>query len=87
MIYNAKKLFSIQNIVDFTNIANYDLYNPDMDLSKIKPYLDLTYNRKILSEEEKKEKEKADKKEAKKAVEEEAVEEEDKADKKDKKED
>ena len=66
MIYNAKKLFSIQNIVDFTNIANYDLYNPDMDLSKIKPYLDLTYNRKILSEEEKKEEEskKTDKKKA-----------------------
>ena len=66
MIYNAKKLFSIQNIVDFTNIANYDLYNPDMDLSKIKPYLDLTYNRKILSEEEKeKEKEEEEKRKKK----------------------
>jgi hypothetical protein len=46
MIYNAKTLFSVEHLYDFTKIANMDLYSSDMDLSKIKPYLDLSYNKK-----------------------------------------
>lgn len=46
MIYNAKELFSYEKVFDFTKIANMDLYDPDMDLSSIKPYLDLSYNNK-----------------------------------------
>ena len=45
MIYNAKELFSSEKIFDFTSLSNMDLYEEDIDLSKIRPYLDLAYNR------------------------------------------
>lgn len=47
MIYNTKQLFSSEKLFDFTKISNNDLYDPSMDLSKIRPYLDLSYNTKI----------------------------------------
>ena len=47
MIYNAKELFSSEKLFDFTKISNSELYDPSMDLSKIRPYLDLSYNTKI----------------------------------------
>ena len=43
MLYNTKELFSSEKLFDFTKISNWDLYNPEMDLSKIRPYLDLSY--------------------------------------------
>jgi hypothetical protein len=42
MIYNAKELFSSEKLFDFTKISNIELYDPSMDLSKIRPYLDLS---------------------------------------------
>ena len=53
MIYNAKELFSSEKLFDFTKISNSELYDPSMDLSKIRPYLDLSYNTKISDKEDK----------------------------------
>lgn len=53
MIYNAKELFSLEKLFDFTKISNSELYDPSMDLSKIRPYLDLSYNTKISDNEDK----------------------------------
>ena len=61
MIYNAKELFSSEKLFDFTKISNSELYDPSMDLSKIRPYLDLSYNTKI-SDKEDKDKDEKDKK-------------------------
>ena len=47
MIYNAKELFSSEKLYDFTKTSNSDLYDNSMDLSKIRPYLDISYNNKI----------------------------------------
>lgn len=47
MIYNTKELFSSEKIFDFTKISNSELYDPTMDLSNIRPYLDLSYKNKI----------------------------------------
>ena len=47
MIYNTKQLFSSEKLFDFTKISNSELYDPSIDLSKIRPYLDLSYNNKI----------------------------------------
>lgn len=58
MIYNAKELFSSEKLFDFTKISNSELYDPSMDLSKIRPYLDLSYNTKISDKEGKKGKDK-----------------------------
>jgi hypothetical protein len=52
MIYNAKELFSSEKLFDFTKISNSELYDPSMDLSKIRPYLDLSFNTKISDKEE-----------------------------------
>jgi hypothetical protein len=53
MIYNAKELFSSEKLFDFTKISNSELYDPSMDLSKIRPYLDLSYNTKISDKKDK----------------------------------
>jgi|UniRef100_A0A6C0IPH3 hypothetical protein len=47
MIYNTKQLFSSEKLFDFTKISNSELYDPSIDLSKIRPYLDYSYNNKI----------------------------------------
>lgn len=61
MIYNAKELFSSEKLFDFTKISNSELYDPSMDLSKIRPYLDVSYNTKISDKEDKKDKDEKDK--------------------------
>lgn len=61
MIYNAKELFSSEKLFDFTKISNSELYDPSMDLSKIRPYLDVSYNTKISDKEDKKDKDKDEK--------------------------
>jgi len=53
MIYNTKELFSSEKLFDFTKISNSELYDPSMDLSKIIPYLDLSYKNKIGEEKDK----------------------------------
>ena len=53
MIYNTKELFSSEKLFDFTKISNSELYDPSMDLSKIRPYLDLSYNTKISDKQDK----------------------------------
>ena len=65
MIYNAKELFSSEKLFDFTKISNIELYDPSMDLSKIRPYLDLSYNTKIDDKEDKKKKKKNENKDKK----------------------
>lgn len=42
MIYNTKELFSLEKLFDFTKISNSELYDPSMNLSKIRPYLGIS---------------------------------------------
>jgi len=65
MIYNTKELFSSEKLFDFTKISTSELYDPSMDLSKIRPYLDLSYNTKISNKEDKDKDKDKDKKENK----------------------
>ena len=47
MIYNTKQLFSHEKLFDFTSVVNMDLYDSELDLSKIRPYLNMNYNESI----------------------------------------
>ena len=44
MIYNAKNLFSFQKLFDFTKISNMDLYDPEINLNTITPYINKNDN-------------------------------------------